>query len=102
MCFVDEEGYRLITSRKFLFLTTNRFYSFSRKDYDRKLRVSITFSDGEFILTLINTDTGEETELSNPKNTNYSFDLRKGNRYRLHIVSKKACGSYRISVKGFK
>ena len=64
--------------------------------------MSITFSDGEFFLTLINIDTGEETELSNPKNANYSFDLLKGNKYRLHIISKKACGSYRISMKGFK
>ena len=99
MCFTNKDGFRLLTSRKFLCLSTNRFFYFYSKKYDQTISINLNITDGEFNLKLVNEENKEETVLSNPKNENYTFDLQKGTHYKLHITSKKANGSYRISIK---
>ena len=102
MCFTNKDGFRLLTSRKFLCLSTNRFIYFYSKKYDQKISIDLVYDDGEFNLVLVNEDNKEETAFCNPKTGNYTFDLQKGTHYKLHMTSKKAYGSYRILIKKIK
>ena len=97
------EKVRLVTFRKYLMLSCNRYFFFKgHKKYEQSLLIDITQNSGQFSLEFTNRDTNETIKIENEFKETIEFPLIKGNRYSLQVTAKGACGSYKIRKKTIK
>ncbi len=99
MCFKDENGHQIITSRIFVLMSGNYLIGFNAKKYDRNLHLHIVVNSGEINFKLIDLTENKEIEWNQELYSEPVFRLRRDHKYRLIITSKKSSGEYRITVE---
>lgn len=98
MCFNKDK--RLITSRAYIGLYTNRTGSFlCDKKNDRELIIEVVNKGGDITFTITNITNDTKEVLENPLTGTYNFKILKENKYRFSIKSHAAIGSYKIYIR---
>ena len=98
MCFRKDR--RLLTSRAYLGLSTNKYIFFkANKNIPEVLVFELVNKSGTISFEISDKD----NKLIRPKEVastgTYEYPLEKGMRYKIHITSKATSGSYKIYLK---
>lgn len=97
------EKYRTITARKYLLLSSHRWFYFKgHKKYEQSLIVSVTNNGGSISFTFTDLATNEVKEYKDVQTGEFVVFLTKGNKMKLVINASKAFGAYKIVKKTIK
>lgn len=77
----------------------HRYLNISKYKDDRQIIFDIENISGVINIEIINKETQEIEVLDNPKTGQYIIDLKKDHSYKVIVITNKAVGKYKITLK---
>lgn len=102
MCFKDKNGYKIIQSKVYIGLYSNRICPLFKKKYDRELVFEVDNSKGKVDFLLENKNSKEINYIENVENGSHTFILEKNSSYTLKVKFIGCNGKYKIKLKRMK